>query len=171
MTLAIAHKDLTSDLAILDAIREIRPPFSPADAVAEFVSLLKTYRIEQVTGDHWGGLFVRQPFEPIEYLLSKQNKSEIYRDALPLLNSRRVQLIDSPRLVSQLSGLERRTARGGRDSIDHAPGGHDDLCNAACGALLLASAAEANQVKWSWTSVSWGPTAPRPPENNIWSLM
>ena len=56
MTLAIAHKDLTSDLAILDAIREIRPPFSPADAVAEFVSLLKTYRIEQVTGDHWGSI-------------------------------------------------------------------------------------------------------------------
>jgi hypothetical protein len=27
-------------------------------------------------------------------------------------------------------------ARGGKDSIDHAPGGHDDLANAACGALV-----------------------------------
>jgi hypothetical protein len=36
------------------------------------------------------------------------------------------------------SGLERRTARGGRDSIDHAPGGHDDLANAVAGAVALA---------------------------------
>ena len=170
MTLAIAHKDFLSDLAVLDAVREIRPPFSPADAVAEFVSLLKTYRVEQVTGDHWGGAFVRQPFEPIEYSLSKQSKSDIYRDTLPLLNSRRVQLLDHPRLVSQLCGLERRTARGGRDSIDHPPNSHDDICNSVCGALLLASTAEANQVKWAWTSASWGPTTPRPIESNIWSL-
>ena len=35
--------------------------------------------------------------------------------------------------------LERRVARGGRDSIDHTPGGHDDLINAAAGALVLAA--------------------------------
>jgi hypothetical protein len=29
--------------------------------------------------------------------------------------------------------LERRTARGGRDSIDHPPGAHDDLANAVAG--------------------------------------
>jgi hypothetical protein len=29
-------------------------------------------------------------------------------------------------------------ARGGRDSIDHAPGGHDDLANAVAGAAALA---------------------------------
>ena len=42
-----------------------------------------------------------------------------------------------PRLLghtlNQLIGLERRTARGGRDSIDHGPGGHDDVCNAVAG--------------------------------------
>ena len=43
------------------------------------------------------------------------------------------------RLVAQLVGLERRTARGGRDTIDHAPGGHDDLINAAAGVLCLAT--------------------------------
>ena len=40
--------------------------------------------------------------------------------------------------LAQLCGLERRTARGGRDSIDHAPGGHDDLANAVAGAAALA---------------------------------
>jgi hypothetical protein len=42
------------------------------------------------------------------------------------------------RLVSQLCGLERRTARGGRDSIDHPPGAHDDLANSAAGAVASA---------------------------------
>ena len=32
--------------------------------------------------------------------------------------------------------LERRTSRGGRDSIDHAPGAHDDLPNAVAGVLV-----------------------------------
>src|SRR5262249_40496565 len=39
----------------------------------------------------------------------------------------------TPRLVAELCGLERRTAWGGRDSIDHGPGGHDDLANAVAG--------------------------------------
>lgn len=46
----------------------------------------------------------------------------------------------NPSLVNQLCGLERRTARSGKDSIDHAPGAHDDLANAAAGALTMAAA-------------------------------
>lgn len=52
------------------------------------------------------------------------------------MNGGRVRLLDLPRLRAQLVQLERRTARGGRDTVDHAPGGHDDLANAAAGALL-----------------------------------
>jgi len=43
-------------------------------------------------------------------------------------------------VISQLHGLERRTARGGKDSIDHGPGAHDDVANACAGAVVLASA-------------------------------
>jgi hypothetical protein len=36
--------------------------------------------------------------------------------------------------------LERRTSRGvGKDSIDHAPGGHDDRINAIAGAAVTAT--------------------------------
>lgn len=59
---------------------------------------------------------------------------------LALLNSGQVELLDDRRLVAQIRGLERRTAWGGRDSIDHGPGGHDDLANATLGAVLLATA-------------------------------
>jgi hypothetical protein len=58
---------------------------------------------------------------------------------LPLLNSRKVQLLDDRRLISQLHGLERRTARGGKDSIDHSPGAKDDVANSVAGALVLAA--------------------------------
>jgi hypothetical protein len=54
------------------------------------------------------------------------------------LNSRNVALLDNERLISQLCSLERQTSRAGRDQINHAPGQHDDLVNAAAGALSLA---------------------------------
>jgi hypothetical protein len=34
--------------------------------------------------------------------------------------------------------LERRVARGGHPTIDHAPGQHDDLANAVAGGAVLA---------------------------------
>jgi hypothetical protein len=57
-----------------------------------------------------------------------------------LLNSGKIALLDHPRLIAQLCGLERRTARSGKDSIDHAPGAHDDLANAVAGALVRVEA-------------------------------
>jgi len=57
---------------------------------------------------------------------------------LPLINSGAVDLLENERLVVQLTQLERRTARGGKDSIDHTPGAHDDLANAVAGALVTA---------------------------------
>jgi len=56
---------------------------------------------------------------------------------LPLLTCNAVERLDLPRLAAQLCGLERRTSRNGKDSVDHEPQGHDDVANAACGALLL----------------------------------
>jgi hypothetical protein len=63
----------------------------------------------------------------------------LYKELLPLITSARVALLDHPRLKAQLVGLERRTARGGKDSIDHVPGGRDDVANVAAGALTAIS--------------------------------
>jgi hypothetical protein len=48
--------------------------------------------------------------------------------------------------VSQLVGLERRTTRAGKDSIDHAPGAHDDLVNSLA-ARPTSSKAEAVKIR------------------------
>lgn len=138
-TLAIAHADRRTGHAVLDCLREVRPPFSPAEVVAEFAEVLSSYGIRAVTGDRYAGEWPRERFREhrINYEPSERTKSDIYRDVLPLLNSGQVELLHHSRLTSQLLGLERRTARGGRDSIDHAPGGHDDVANAAAGVLVL----------------------------------
>jgi hypothetical protein len=122
-------------------------PFSPEAVVTEFVELLKSYRISKVSGDHYGGEWPRERFRksdiefPVTYETCDSPKSDIYRDALPLINSGKIELLDNPRLTSQLCGLERRTARSGKDSIDHGPGSHDDIVNSAAGALILAGTA------------------------------
>ncbi len=72
----------------------------------------------------------------VAYQVCETPKSDLYQRLLPSLNSGQVELLDHPRLLAQLSNLERRTARGGRDSIDHPPRAHDDLANAAAGALV-----------------------------------
>jgi hypothetical protein len=123
---------------VLDAIRERRPPFSPDAVVREFAELLRAYGLSRVTGDRYAGEWPRERFAScgISYQVADGVKSDLYRDLLPLVNSQRVELLDVPRLLAQLCGLERRTARGGRDTIDHGPGGHDDLANAVTDALL-----------------------------------
>ena len=140
-TLAVAHEEDRDGQKVftLDAVSEVRPPFSPEQVCADFAVLLRRYSIGAATADRWAGLF------PVEHMAkhgvtvrqSAKAKSEIYKEFLPLLNSGSVELLDSPRLLAQILELERRVARGGKDSIDHAPGSHDDVANAAAGALTL----------------------------------
>jgi hypothetical protein len=135
-TIAIAHIE-SNGLAVLDCVREVRPPFSPDAVVEEFAALLKSYGISRVTGDAYAGEWPRERFavHGIQYDVSPKNKSQIYTEFLPALNGQRVRLLDLPRLTGQLCSLERRTARGGRDSIDHQPSAHDDVANAVAGVL------------------------------------
>lgn len=141
MTCAIAHKDNKTDTLVLDAVRVEKPPFSPQYVVESFCELFKQYNVRSVVGDRWGGDFVQEQFRErgISYEPSEKTKSEIYSELLPLINSGRVELLDNKRLRQELTGLERRTSRSGKDSIDHAPSAHDDLINSAAGALVNAA--------------------------------
>jgi hypothetical protein len=135
MTMAIGH--LESDAGILDAIREIRPPFDPSSVVREFAETLTSYGCRELWGDRYGGEWPAAEFRKrgIWYRQAEKPKSDLYRELLPAVNARRVELLDSPKLVAQLVSLERRVGRGGRDSIDHPPGMHDDVANACAGVM------------------------------------
>ena len=137
MTLAISHHE--GKRAILDCVLERKAPFNPDAVTLEFARTLKSYRVSTVTGDRYAGEWPRERFQAhgITYQPAEMNRSELYLAFLPLLNSARVDLLDSPRMVAQFVGLERRTSRAGRDTVDHAPGGHDDLANAVAGVLTV----------------------------------
>ena len=136
-TLAIAHRE--GERGVLDCVREARPPFRPKDVVAEFAPLLRYFKCFTVRGDRYAGAWPANEFDEygIQYEVSELSKGDIYREFLPYLNSGRTSLLDHPRMVNQFCGLDRRTVRGGRDSIDHRPNDHDDVANAVAGALVM----------------------------------
>jgi hypothetical protein len=145
MALGIGHTHVREggedNRFVLDCLRELAPPFSPANAVAEFAQLLKSYGLSEVRGDRYGSGWVRERFEAcgIAYGDSDWTRSELYLEFLTLLNSGKLELLDHPKLTSQICGLERRSGQAGQDRIDHAPGAHDDVANVAAGCLVSAA--------------------------------
>jgi hypothetical protein len=139
MALAIAHRDKNGRV-VLDCVREHRAPFNPDTVVAEFAAVLKSYGITTVKGDQFADKWPEERFRAhgIEYVVAERPKADLYRDLLPLLNSGGTELLDHPRLVAQLCGLERSVTRSGKEQINPAPGAMDDLANAVAGVLALA---------------------------------
>ncbi len=137
-TLAIGHNE--KGVAHLDLVRARKPPFSPDGVVAEFALLLQRYGITQVTGDRYAGQWVVEAFQKagIQYVHSERSKSEIYLEAEPMFATGKCRVLDHKTLLNELRRLERRTSKSGKDTVDHPPGGHDDVANAVCGVLVLA---------------------------------
>jgi hypothetical protein len=154
MTLGIAHRE--GDTLILDCLRESKPPFSPDSVVKEFAEVLKSYGLATVTGDKYGGIWPSERFEvhAVDYQISALAKSDIYREFLPLANSGQIELLDSDRLVDQLCNLERKVARGGRDSIDGARGSKDDLANVTAGALTMLAGKEKTTFNYTFIDLN-----------------
>jgi hypothetical protein len=148
-TLAVAHKE--GKTSVLDLIREVRPPFNAEQTVDAFSSLLREYKCYTVWSDKYAGEWPKQAFAKCGVTLehSERTKLQIYQEALPLINSGNVALLEHSVLRHQLVSLERKTTRGGRDAIDHAPGGRDDVANAACGALVMAGERPGDPRFWA----------------------
>jgi hypothetical protein len=133
MTACIGHVE--GNTVIVDCLREIPAPFDPESAVGEFVKLFRSYHIAHVYADRYAAAWTAQAFEKrrVAYRHSELAKSALYLNLLPHLNSKTIRLLDNPRAVNQIASLERRTARGGRDTIDHPAQAHDDIANAIAG--------------------------------------
>jgi hypothetical protein len=151
MTLAIAHLSMVKK-CVLDGCWERRPPFSPDAVCEEFAGILATYHVRVVTGDRYSAQWVIERFRAhgITYQHSPKTRSEIYAEFAALVNSGRVKMPSSQRLRTQFQSLERRSSRTGRDVVDHAVGGHDDIANAAAGALVLAASGLTQAEPWAW---------------------
>jgi hypothetical protein len=135
-TLAIGHRE--DGRLVQDVIKAVRPPFDPYQVVSDYAKTLKEYRILSVTGDRYAGVWVSEAFQKhgIRYIPSPMTKSEIYLAFEPLLARGEVELLDNKTLFAELRGLERRTGRGRRDTVDHGPGQHDDSANSTAGVMV-----------------------------------
>ena len=136
-TVAVAHR--SKDKAIVDLLRAWKPPFNPEQITEECAKVLKPYRIHNVTGDAYGGEWPREQFRKhgINYELSEKNRSQLYLELIPAVNSQRVELPDNRQMKDELRRLERRRGRSGKDTVDHPPLGSDDVANAVAGACNL----------------------------------
>jgi hypothetical protein len=128
-------------VATLTAAREITGG-DVESVVSEFAGMLRAYNVTDIWSDRYGASWVWSAFERagIRLQYSPKSRSELYLELLPALHSKQVELLDLPKLQSQLIALQRRTTSAGRDIIDHPPGQHDDLANAVAGALVMAAA-------------------------------
>jgi hypothetical protein len=137
-TLAIAHLDY-EDRVILDAIRATRSPFDPSEVVQEYSEFLKSYGLNIILGDNYGGEWPKAEFAKhgILYELSEKTKSELYLAAIPVFTSRRIGLLDIEKLKTEFRRLERRRGRSGKDTIDHPPRGSDDIANSVAGVIWV----------------------------------
>jgi hypothetical protein len=134
-TIAIGHCE--DDAVVLDLVRGLHG--SPAEIAQEYSELMLSYGIRQATGDRYAGRWPRDEFQKhgITYQVSDMDRSALYLEFLAAINSGCVELPPDQKLARQLCALERRTGRSGRDTIDHPPGGHDDLANACAGLVAI----------------------------------
>ena len=148
MVLCIAHRE--GERVVQDLLMSEKPPFVPDDVVARFCEALKSYGLSSVSGDRYAAEWVSGSFAQhgISYHAATKDKSALYIEALPLFTAKRVELLDEPKLATELRLLERRSRPGGKgDLVDHPPRGTDDIANATCGALWLAVSESAEDSK------------------------
>lgn len=146
-TLAIGHKE--GERIVIDVLRARHGV--PAQIVEEYSALMREYRVNETTMDRYAGSWPADEFtrHSIRCKVSDQAKSGLYMDTLNALNSGQVELPPDETMIRQFLNLERRTARGGRESIDHPIGGHDDRANAASGLIAHLKIAR----KWNYADL------------------
>jgi hypothetical protein len=132
---AIGHKG--GEHFVVDVCRGVAPPFDPVETTRIFAELCKEYGVSEIVGDYHALGFASSCWQScgLTYVRSELPKSQLYLEALPPFARGLVHLPDHPKLLRELSLLERHTHRSGKDTVDHPRGGSDDHANAVCGLL------------------------------------
>jgi len=128
----------------LDKVVEFRPPFNPEAVISEISRVCEEYDISTVHQDRHALAWIASDFQKhgVAVQVSKLNKSQIYEHFGIAVGRGRVRLIENDRMRRQALGLQRYLKSGGLVKIDHLSGRHDDVINAAAGAVTLLSTRE-----------------------------
>lgn len=136
---AVAHRD--GDTIVGDVVRAWPAPHNPASVIAEAATLFAAYGVRAIEADRYAGEFPVAAYRQhgITVTPSPLDRSALYLELLPRVNTGTVMIPDDPALLRELRGLERRRGPSGRDRVDHRQGGFDDRANALSGAVVAAS--------------------------------
>lgn len=153
-TIVIAHKEnweQGAEKIVMDALAIWTPrrgQIWDIERIAqEMYLLLRRYGLGTIYGDAYAGNIISSAFKKIgisykapeaqtfrpatsgwdvgKWEHRSLNRSDIYLKALPWLSQGMIEIHDHPRLIRELSILQRNP----NDKIDHPPGEHDDLVN------------------------------------------
>jgi hypothetical protein len=135
----IAHRE--GDKVVIDLVCTWPPQVGVHVIAKESAEIGKQYGCQSTTGDNYAGEWPKEAFlvHGVSYERCELMKSDLYLAAIPLMSSRRVELLDNDRMVKEFRRLERKRGRGGKDAIQHGDR-HDDLVNAIAGAVYLVMA-------------------------------
>jgi hypothetical protein len=161
-TICICHRD--GERIIADVVRGRRGPHDPAVVAAEYAALAKQHRCSTITGDNYAKEWVAGAYRAVglEYRRSPLARSDLYLEGAVLFARGLVSIPDQAQLLRELRLLERRTARSGKDSVDHGVGGSDDYANSLFGAMYVAVQAAALAVAEPPIVVPFIAARPRP---------
>jgi hypothetical protein len=137
--LAIACVEAPGRVALCRLVT-VDAPFDPDKATEQLAQTLSSFGLQTVIGDRYAAQWTVTTFRRYGIVYRPSELSEIYAEGLPLFSAGMVELLDIPRLHTELRLLERKPRAGGRaDSYQHPRGAHDDCAVACVGALLAAS--------------------------------
>jgi hypothetical protein len=130
----IAHRQ--GDKVVIDCLRIWNPGMSVHDIAKESSEVGKLYGLVNTVGDNYAGEWPKEAFAThgVTYEQCEKSKSDLYLAAIPLMSSKRIELLHSDLMLKQFRRLERKRGRGGKDSIQDG-GRHDDLANSIVGAV------------------------------------
>jgi hypothetical protein len=144
---AVGHRD--GNRIVIDCLRAWHSK-NPEGTVDECVDVLRRYNVITVKGDRYSAEWVREAFRKrgIRYEWSDMDRSALYLELLPVINSGAVELLDDAALLRELRGLERRRGSSGRDRVDHRQGCHDDRATCVAGVV-----AEIGRPRVVWKAI------------------
>ena len=135
-----------------------------------FAALCKSYRVQTVVGDAYGGAWVEQAWTRcgIAYKRSALARSQtLYLETAPLFARGLIGLPEHPRLLKELRLLERHVHQSGRDSVGPALHATDDYSNAVAGCMqVLATYFGSGFADYRW--VDGGGDKPEPESTRRW---
>lgn len=133
-TISISHKD-EKGVTVQDAKRSMS--FANVHAVTKvYAELCKEYHIAQVTGDRYSGQWIVEAWEneQIAYIWSELTRSDLYKEAIIIVNQHMCEIIDDKILIEQIESIEHRRV-GEYFKYDHPNNKKDDEANVWAGNL------------------------------------